>query len=97
MGIDRLKRLALLKLTVLVDAFLYENALQRCEIELFAHFAELYLQFPPQKRAGAVGTMAEQLAHRKEMRLVVLNHAAVGRNGHLAVGEGIKRIDGLVR
>ena len=40
--------------------------------------------------------MAQQLGNAKEARFVVLNHAAVGRNRHLAVGEGVERVDGLI-
>ena len=43
-----------------------------------------------------VGGMAQQIAHGEELRLVVHDDAAVGRDVYLAVGEGIEGIDGLV-
>ena len=43
-----------------------------------------------------VGRVAQQFRHAQEARFFVLNHAAVWRNRHFAVGEGVERIDGLV-
>ena len=40
--------------------------------------------------------MAQHIAHGEELRLLVLNDAAVGREIDLAVAEGIEGIDGLV-
>ncbi len=43
-----------------------------------------------------VHAVAEHVADRQEMRLAVAYHATVGRNAHLAVGEGIKCVNRLV-
>ena len=62
MSIHSFYCLALLELTVLVDALLYENPLKRSEIQLLAHLSELYEQLATQQFARAVGAVTKQLA-----------------------------------
>ena len=81
----------------LVDALLDENLLQRAEVQLFEQFAAPYLQFAAQQVHGVVYGVAQHVADGEKLRFVVLNHAAVGRDVHLAVGEGVEGVDGLVR
>ena len=88
--------LSLLEFGVFVDAFLDEDAFQRGEVKLLVHLAEFNLQLAAQQLAGAVGAVAQDCAHVQELRFVVLDHAAVGRDRHLAVGERIERVHGLV-
>ena len=86
----------ILEALVLVDALLDEYAFERGEEQLFEKLAAPYLEFLAQQAHGAVNRVAQHVAHGEEARLVVLYHAAVGRQVYLAVGEGIQRVDGLV-
>ena len=79
----------LFKLAVLIDAFLDENFLERRKVKLLEQFALTYLQFLPQEVLGVVNRMSEHVADSEELRLVGLDDAAVGRDVHLAVREGI--------
>ena len=87
---------AFLEFAVFVDAFLYEYAFERGEVQQFALFAHLYLQFAAQDIACGFHTRAEDVAHAREHRLVVGNHAAVGRQRQFAVREGIQGVYCLV-
>ena len=86
----------LFELAVLVYAFLNEYLLKRGEVELFEQFALAYLEFLAEQVLGVIYRMAEHVADSEELRLVVLDDAAVGRDVHLAVGEGIKGVERLV-
>ena len=87
----------LLKFPVFIDALLDEDLLQRAEVQLLQQFVAFDLQFLSDEAHGAVHRVAQHVAHGEELRLVVLNHAAVGRDVHLAVGKRVERVDGLVR
>ena len=54
------------------------------------------LQFLTNQVLGTVHRVAKHIAHRQELRLVVLNHATVRRNVDFTVREGIERIQRLV-
>ena len=87
---------SLFELAVLVYAFLNEYLLKRGEVELFEQFALAYLEFLAEQVLGVIYRMAEHVADSEELRLVVLDDAAVGRDVHLAVGEGIEGVERLV-
>ena len=40
--------------------------------------------------------VAQDFVHPHEVRMTVLDHTGIGRDGNLAVGEGVERVDGLV-
>ena len=44
-----------------------------------------------------VCAILEDVLHRKELRLVIHDHAGIRRNRYLAVCECVERVDGLVR
>ena len=81
---------------LLVDAVLDEDLLQRgIEILLF-QFGFLDLQLLAQQVFGVVRRKFEQGRYVGEDWFFVLNDTAVRRDGHLAIGERIERIDRLV-
>ena len=88
--------LALLELAFLIDALLYKDALQGREEELFLQLALAYHQLLAQQSHSAVHAVAQHVAHGEELRLVVLDDAAVGRDVDFAVAEGIEGIHRLV-
>ena len=88
---------ALFKVFVFVDTLLDEDFFEREEVQRLAQLVALYAQLGLQQLFGAVGVAAQHLAHGEEARFVVLYHAAVGRQAHLAVGKGIEGVDGFVR
>ena len=65
-------------------------------MQLFEQLAFSDLEFLADEVFRAVRRVAEHVADGEELRLVVLDHAAVGRDADLAVGEGIEGVDGLV-
>ena len=81
---------------LLIDALLYEDALQRSEEQLLKQLATTDLQLLAQEAHGAVYVVTQHIAHRQEARFVVLDDAAVGRQVNLTVGEGIEGVNGLV-
>ena len=96
MGADGIDVGRLLKFAVLVDALLDEYLLERGEMELFEELAAAYLEFAAEEGLGVLGTVAQHVAHGEELRLVVGDDAAVGRDVDLAVGEGVEGVKGLV-
>ena len=89
--------LALLEFALLVDAFLDEDAFERGEEKLFFQLAFSDHQFATEQSHGAVNAMSEHIAHGEELRLVVLDDAAVGRDVDFAIAEGIECIHRFVR
>ena len=87
----------LFKLLVLVYAFLDENLFERGKVQLFKQFTLSYLKLLAQEVLCVFGAVAQHVAHGEELGLIVLYDAAVRRDVHLAVGEGIERIERLVR
>ena len=63
---------------------------------LFEQFGLAYLEFLTQQVLGVINRVAQHIADGEELWFVVLNNTAVGRDIHLAVGEGIKGIESLV-
>ena len=59
-------------------------------------FATAYHEFLLKQRARVVYRTAQHLAYGEKLWLLVFNHAAVGIDTGLAVGESVKGIDGLV-
>lgn len=66
-------------------------------MQLFEEFALAYLQFLTEEAERVVHRLAQHVAHAEEVGFVVVDDAAVGRDADLAVGEGVERVDGLVR
>ena len=64
---------------------------------LVLEFAEPDREFLAQEVTGVLCAVAEHVVDTQNLRLVVEDHACVRCDGHLACGEFIKRIDGLVR
>ena len=81
---------------VLIDALIDEDALKRGKHHAFEEFATTDFQLTAKQFLGVFDIRLEHLAHRDKTWLVVVDDAAVGRNAHLAIGEGIECIDGLV-
>ena len=65
-------------------------------MHLFHQFVLADFEFLAQQPHRAVHGMAQHVGHGEELRLIVLDDAAVGRKVDFAIGEGIERIDGLV-
>ena len=86
----------LLELLVLIDALFDEYLLQRTEVQLFQKLALANLQLLTNQVLGAVCRVAQHVADCQELRLVVLNDTAVGRDIDFAVGEGVESIESLV-
>ena len=57
----------------------------------------LDLELTLEEAKRLLGVDLQDLAHLHELRLVIDDHARVRRNTDLAVGEGIKGIDGNLR
>ena len=55
------------------------------------------LQLAPEEVFRVVGRTAQNLRHPEEMGFVVVDHAGVRGDRHLAVREGVEGVDGLVR
>ena len=81
----------------LVNLVLEENLLERAAVPVVPEFVQAYLLLLEQQVAGMEGGIAQDVVHSQELRLVVHYDAGVRGNGHLAVGEGVERVDGLVR
>ena len=96
MGYGLVHRTALFKLLVFIDAIFDKYLFERSEVQNLLCLAFLYEQLLMQQGLGVLDADAQQVAHAHEVRLVVVDDTAVGRDAHLAVGEGIEGIDGLV-
>ncbi len=57
----------------------------------------LDFQFTPKQFNGLISINSEQFVHAQEHGLILYDHTGIGRNRHLAVGKGIKRIFGNLR
>ena len=87
----------LFELLILIDALLDEDPLERGVEEFLAQFAAFDLQLCAQQPERLLGGVSQHLADGHESRLVVLDHAAIHVHALLAVGEGVERVDRLVR
>ena len=79
-----------------VDAVLEKDALQGIVMPFVLQFAEFDFELLPEDVAGMEGIVFEDVVHREELRLVILDDAGVRVEGRLAVGEGVQGVDGLV-
>ena len=91
------ERLGLLEFLVFVDAFFDENALERGEKILLFEFMLANFELQAQQAHRGIDVAAQHVAHGQELRFLVVDDAAVWRDVDFAVGEGIERVDGLVR
>ena len=71
MGYNLFKRLPLLEFLILIHPLLDKNSFERCEMQLFFHLSELNLQLAAQQLPRTVGAVAQQIAHRQEVRLLL--------------------------
>ncbi len=92
---DLLPGLGLLDLAV--HLLLDENALQAGEVPLLLQLAPFDRELQFQQAQGVLRADAQQFGHAHEAGLVVLDHHRVRRDAQLTIGEGIERIDGVVR
>ena len=93
--VGRLAGLA--SLDELVELVLDEDAFERSGVPRLVEFMQPDFELLPQQRPRMIGRTAQDLAHAHEVGLLVPDDAGVGRNRHLAVGEGVERVDRLVR
>ena len=95
-GAGGLHVFGVLKAAVFVDALLDKYLFERGKVERLHKFAAADFQFAAQEVAGVVNGGAEHIADTEEAGFLVVDDAAVGRDGDLAIRECVKRIDGLV-
>ena len=86
----------LLEFLVLIDTLFDEYLFQRAEMILLQQFVLANLQLLANQVLGAFGRMYQHVAYGEELRFLVLDDTAVGRDVDFTVGEGIKRIDSLI-
>ena len=87
---------SLFEFLIFVNAFLDEYLLQRLEMILLEQFVLADFQLLTDEVFRTIDRVSQYVADGEELRFVVLDDAAVGRDVDFAVGEGIKGIDGLV-
>ena len=81
---------------LLIDSVLDEDFLQRSvEVFLF-QLAFLDLEFPFEERFGVLAGELKQIADGSEDRFTILDYAAVRRDIHLTIREGIEGVDRFV-
>ena len=80
----------------LIEPVLDEDALERRGVPRLLQLAEADLQLAAQQVFRMFGRTAQNLLHAQEMRLLVPDDAGVRSDRHLAVGEGVEGVDGLV-
>ena len=88
--------LGLLVATILVDALLDEDFLERSKEERLHGLQSLNLEFALENILGVVNAELEQVGCREELWLLVLDDANIGRNACFAVAESVECVDGLV-
>ena len=81
---------------VLIYALFDEYTFERGEMQLFAYFAKLNHEIGLKDFLCRFNTATQNVTYRKEVRLVVVDYAAVGGNGKFAVGKSVKCINGFV-
>ena len=96
MGAGSVHVRGLFELAVLVDPFFDEDLFERSEVQALLNLPALYLQLAAQDVPRAADGAAEQLADGEEVGLLLVDDAAVGRDAHFAIGEGVERVDGLI-
>ena len=79
----------LLELFVFIDTFFDKYLFEGSEMQCFQDFPFLDFQFLLQQIQCVVCRLFQDFADGEEMRFAVVNHAAVGRDAHFAVGESV--------
>src|SRR5690606_38520102 len=80
-----------------VDAVLDKNSFEREEMPLFLEFAQLDLEREFENIFRVACRPPQKFVDAQKPRLAAVDYAGVCRNGTLAVGEGVKRLDHLIR
>ena len=81
----------------LIYLVLEEYLLERTVVPVVLELVETDLELLTEQALCMVCAILEDVLHRKELRLVIHDHAGIRRDRHLAVCESIERVDGLVR
>ena len=81
---------------VFVDALVDEDAFQRSEHHALEQFAAADFQLATQQIGRVAHIRAQHFAHRHKTRSVGVDDAAVGRNAHLAIREGVEGVERFV-
>ena len=93
---DGINGWCLFELFVFVDTFLDEDFLQGVEMILFQQFALPDFQLLANEVLRALYRVYQHVADGEELRLLVADDTAVGRDVDFAVGESIEGIECLV-
>ena len=91
-----IRAVGVLERLALIDAFLDEDAFERCKVQRLHQLAATDEQFLAQQLLGVIDRAAQHLGNGEETRLVLIDNTAVGRDADFAVRTGIQGIDGLV-
>ena len=89
--------LRLLEVLILVDPSGDEELLQGLQEVLLLQLTQPNPQLRTDVAHRPLAPVGEYLTHGEELRVIVSHHAAIGRDGDLATGEGVECIDRLVR
>ena len=89
--------LGLFEFLILVDAFFDEDFFERGEVQAFEQFSPTDFKLFAEESEGIVCRLPEHIAYGEEMRLLLVDDTTVGRDAHLAIREGVERIQCLVR
>ena len=81
----------------LVELILDEDTLQRCCVPSPIQLVELNLQLALEQPLGVVRRVAQDVANTHKDGLIIQNDTGIWRDRDLTVGEGIQRIDSLIR
>ena len=88
--------LCILEWFTFIDAFLDEYLFQRTEVQLLQEFVATDFQLTLDQALGVIDRTAQHIAHRKELRQMLVDNAAVRADADFAIREGIEGIDGLI-
>ena len=88
--------LRLLEVLILVDPSGDEELLQGLQEVLLLQLTQPNPQLRTDVAHRPLAPVGEYLTHSEELRVIVSHHAAIGRDGDLATGKGVERIDRLV-
>ena len=79
-----------------INSFFEENLLQRHPMPLTFKLMQIDFEVFAQHIHGVLGVDAQDFADAEQGGFAVVDHPRVGVDVHLAVGEGIERVNGLV-
>ena len=100
-GLEYLLKLNLPSLLVLlqdfVNAVLEEDSFKGVVMPVVLQLVQANLKLAAKELLGVVGAVFQHVVYAQELRLVVYDNAGVGRDCSLAVREGVKCINRLVR